>query len=100
MRGIKSNGMLLCASNEEHTVVEPLSPPEGAAVGERVYFGEDGVEQPDAALPNQLQKKKYWEACQPLLKTSSDKVAGFSGKTMLTTAGPVVAASLGDANIS
>lgn len=100
MRGIKSNGMLLCASNEEHTIVEPLFPPEGAAVGERVFFGEDGAEQPDAALPNQLQKKKYWEACQPLLKTGSDKVAGFQGKNMLTTAGPVVAASLGDANIS
>ena len=100
MRGIKSNGMLLCASNEEHTVVEPLSPPEGAAIGERVFFGEDGAAQSDAALPNQLQKKKYWEACQPLLKTNADKLAGFEGKTMLTSAGPVIAATLGSANIS
>ena len=100
MRGIKSNGMLLCASNDEHTVVDPLSPPEGAAIGERVFFGDDGAEQPDAALPNQLQKKKYWEACQPLLKTGSDKIAGFQGKSMLTSAGAVVAASLGDASIS
>jgi aminoacyl tRNA synthase complex-interacting multifunctional protein 1 len=100
MRGIKSNGMLLCASNADHTVVEPLSPPEGAVVGERVFFGEDGAEQPDAALPNQLQKKKFWEACQPDLVTDSDKVAGFQGKTMLTSAGPVVAASLGEASIS
>lgn len=42
MRGVKSNGMLLCASNDAHDVVEPLNPPEGAVVGERVYFGEDG----------------------------------------------------------
>jgi aminoacyl tRNA synthase complex-interacting multifunctional protein 1 len=99
MRGIKSNGMLLCASNEDHTVVEPLAPPAGAALGERVYFGEDGAEQGEAALPNQLQKKKYWEACQPLLKTSGDGAAGFEGKVMLTAAGPVVS-SLTNASIS
>ncbi len=40
MRGIKSFGMVLAASNEEHTVVEPLAPPQGAQPGERVWFGE------------------------------------------------------------
>lgn len=45
MRGIKSHGMLLAASNEEHTEVEPLAPPEGAAVGERVWFGEANAQQ-------------------------------------------------------
>jgi tRNA-binding EMAP/Myf-like protein len=45
MRGIKSHGMLLCASNAAHDAVEPLAPPEGAAVGERVWFGEGGKEQ-------------------------------------------------------
>lgn len=29
---------VLCASNEDHTVVEPLLPPEGAKIGERVSF--------------------------------------------------------------
>jgi tRNA-binding EMAP/Myf-like protein len=53
MRGIKSNGMVLCASNEEHSVVEPLAPPEGAAVGERVWFG-DVTEQDEPAKPNQV----------------------------------------------
>lgn len=28
MRGIKSQGMLLCASNDAHDAVEPLRPPE------------------------------------------------------------------------
>lgn len=40
MRGIKSCGMLLAASNEQHTEVEPLAPAEGAAPGSRVWFGE------------------------------------------------------------
>lgn len=47
MRGIKSFGMLLCASDKAHENVEPLSPPEGALVGERVWFG-NNHEQPEA----------------------------------------------------
>jgi hypothetical protein len=39
MRGIKSHGMLLCASNDAHDAVEPLDPPAAAAVGERCWFG-------------------------------------------------------------
>lgn len=63
MRGIKSNGMVLCASNEEHTEVEPLAPPEGAAVGERLWFGEgDGSDQGEPAKPNQVDKKKMCES--------------------------------------
>lgn len=100
MRGIKSNGMVLCASNEEHTVVEPLGPPEGATIGERVFFGEDGSQQDDPAAPNQLQKKKYWESCQPCLKTDTNCVANFKGKPMLTSAGPVTSKTLRNANIS
>jgi tRNA-binding EMAP/Myf-like protein len=42
MRGVKSHGMLLCASNAAHDRVEPLAPPAGAALGERVWFGEGG----------------------------------------------------------
>jgi tRNA-binding EMAP/Myf-like protein len=40
MRGIKSFGMLLAASNDAHDVVEPLSPPAGAAPGTRIWFGQ------------------------------------------------------------
>ena len=55
MRGIKSHGMLLCASNETHDQVEPLTPPEGAQVGERVFFGPGGpAGQPEAETPNKV----------------------------------------------
>ena len=69
MRGIKSNGMLLCASNAAHDQVEPLLPPAQAPVGERVWFGEGGKEQPPAAEPNRVQKKKMWEAVQVCLES-------------------------------
>jgi tRNA-binding EMAP/Myf-like protein len=44
MRGIKSHGMLLCASNAAHDAVEPLNPPADAVVGERVYFGSEALQ--------------------------------------------------------
>lgn len=61
MRGIRSNGMLLCTSNPDHSEVEPLVVPEGAKVGERVWFGLEPA-QPEAWAPNKVQKKKAWEA--------------------------------------
>lgn len=54
LRGVASNGMLLCASNAEHTVVEPVIVPESAAPGERIFFGDDGATQEAAASPNQV----------------------------------------------
>jgi tRNA-binding EMAP/Myf-like protein len=44
MRGIKSHGMLLCASNDAHDAVEPLDPPAEAPVGERVWFGSEQLQ--------------------------------------------------------
>lgn len=99
MRGVKSHGMLLCASNDAHDVVEPLIPPEGAVVGERVFFG-DVVEQPEPAKENQVAKKKIWEGVQPDLKTDASKVAGWQGSVMMTSAGAVTCATLEHANIS
>lgn len=99
MRGVKSNGMVLCASNAEHTEVEPLAPPEGAAVGERVWFGE-AAEQGEPAKPNQVDKKKMWEEVQPRLRTDDSRVAGYDGAPMMTSAGPVTAPSLAGASIS
>jgi aminoacyl tRNA synthase complex-interacting multifunctional protein 1 len=98
MRGIKSHGMLLAASNEEHTEVEPLTPPAGAAPGERVWFG-DAREQPPPAEPNAVQKKKHWEAAQPALRTDGGCVVTFRGRPMNTSSGPVTAATLKSARI-
>lgn len=54
MRGIPSAGMLLCASNADHSVVEPLLPPEEAQPGDRVFFGEEISSQTEPATPNQV----------------------------------------------
>lgn len=38
MRGVTSQGMLLCASNEDKTKVDPLAPPPGCELGTLVTF--------------------------------------------------------------
>ncbi|OVA10202.1 tRNA-binding domain [Macleaya cordata] len=101
MCGVKSNGMLLCASDASHENVELLQPPEGAFPGERIWFGsEDENNQSAAASPNQVQKKKIWELVKPHMKTDGSCAAVLGVHPMRTSAGVVVCRSLRDGNIS
>ena len=56
-------GMVICASNADHTVVKLLEPPEGANVGDRVVF--DGFEGREPASASQVAKKKILEKLAP-----------------------------------
>ncbi|KAL9296089.1 hypothetical protein ACSQ67_021985 [Phaseolus vulgaris] len=55
MRGVKSCGMLMAASDAKHENVELLFPPDEATPGERIWFGSEDEKdnQPAAATPNQ-----------------------------------------------
>lgn len=95
MRGIKSQAMVLCASNKENTKVELIEPPESAKVGERVTFpGFEGA--PDDVLNP---KKKVWETLQPDLHTDSGLVAHFKNIPFTTSAGVCKASSIQDGSI-
>ncbi|KAJ0092698.1 hypothetical protein Patl1_27159 [Pistacia atlantica] len=102
MRGVKSNGMLLAASDAAHENVELLEPPEDSLPGERIWFGseEDKENQSAPATPNQIQKKKIWELVQPHLKTDDSCIAMLGEQLMQTSAGAVMSRSLKNANIS
>lgn len=98
MRGVKSHGMLLCASDKANEKVELLIPPQDAPIGERVLFEEDPAPSPDSA--NQMKKKKIWEQLQPLLKTNEEGVAQCDGISMKLSTGFVKCPSLPNAPIS
>ncbi|CAM8972441.1 unnamed protein product [Rhodiola kirilowii] len=102
MRGVKSSGMLMAASDKAHENVELLLPPEDSVPGERIWFGseDENENQPDPASPNQIQKKKIWEQVQPHLKTDESCVAMLGEHRMRTSNGVVVCSSLKNANIS
>jgi tRNA-binding EMAP/Myf-like protein len=65
LRGVKSFGMVLAASNEAHTVVELVEPPAAAKPGDVVVVGEVGAPQPDAQLNA---KKNPWDNVHPVRK--------------------------------
>lgn len=59
-----SNGMVLCASNDDKSVIELIRPPEGSKVGERIQLTGNpilgkAVQQEKEAVLNP--KKKYAE---------------------------------------
>ncbi|KAK4404026.1 putative methionine--tRNA ligase [Sesamum angolense] len=95
MRGIKSQAMVLAASNSDHTKVELIEPPQGAAVGERVTFpGFDGL--PDDVLNP---KKKVWETVQVDLHTDKEMVARYKDLPFTTSAGVCRVASITEGSI-
>ena len=96
MKGIESQAMVLCASNADHSQVELLVPPEGCEVGERVTFeGHPG----EPFAPNQVAKKKVWEAVAPHLTTTDAKVAVYQGVPFGTSKGPCTAATIAGGSI-
>jgi len=73
MRGVLSEGMIMCASSPEK--VETLEVPAGAVIGDRVTCPSFPGE-PD----NQLNpKKKHWEAIAKDLAVKEDGVASYKG---------------------
>ncbi|KAL0359100.1 UNVERIFIED_CONTAM: Methionine--tRNA ligase, cytoplasmic [Sesamum angustifolium] len=84
LRDVMSEGLVLCASNQDHTVVEPLRAPEGAKLGECVTFsGHDGKPE-DVLNP----KKKQLDKITPHLFTDDKGVATFKGIPFMTSSGP------------
>jgi methionine--tRNA ligase beta chain len=85
LKGVLSHGMLLCASDPEHTQVDPLTPPPGTKIGERIVF--DGhLSQP--GNPSNRVNKAFERVVGDLL-TSSEGVATYQGKIpFMTPLGP------------
>ena len=87
--GFPSHGMVLCASNKDHTEVKFVSPPVDSKVGERVivpgfdFSGESG--QP--FTENAIGKKKVFDNLAPYLTTSKYGVPEFLGRPFVTSAG-------------
>lgn len=58
---------VLCASNAAHDQVDPVNPPDGAAIGERITF-EGFAGEPEPVLNP---KKKIFEKLAPDLQTNA-----------------------------
>ncbi|XP_014483838.1 PREDICTED: tyrosine--tRNA ligase, cytoplasmic [Dinoponera quadriceps] len=85
LRGISSHGMVLCASIDEPTrQVEPLRPPQGSVVGDKIIIeGYENGTADDVLNP----KKKVWEKLQVDLVVNGDGVASWNGNLLITSMG-------------
>jgi len=101
MVGFPSHGMLLCASNEDHSVVKIVNPPIDAKIGERVTFPDVDFSTEDAAPfgENKIGKKKIFQKLAPFLITSKYGVPEFCGRPFMTSAG-VCTTSIPDGTVS
>ncbi|ERN04169.1 probable methionine--tRNA ligase isoform X2 [Amborella trichopoda] len=84
LRDVMSSGLVLCASNEDHNIVEPLLLPKEAKIGDRVSFAGYEGKPEDVLNP----KKKQLEKITPHLYTDGKGIATFKGVPFMTSAGP------------
>ena len=87
--GFASHGMVLCASNADHTAVELVQPAAGTAIGERVVF--DGLSSQPPEPESKVAKKKIFEQLAPQLQTDATGAVMWKSHAAQTSAGPVTA---------
>jgi len=98
MRGIVSEGMIMCASAPDQGIVEPLIVPENVKPGDRVTV--DGyASQPDDVMNP---KKKILETVKPDLKVNVDGVATYRGNSWVVNGqvGAIVSSKLKNVQIA
>lgn len=99
--GFPSHGMVLCASNADHTNVKLVNPPVDAPIGERVtvpdfnFAGEEG----EPYAENKIGKKKVLESLTPYLVTNKYGVPEFLGRPFQTSAG-ICTSPISDGSVS
>lgn len=107
MRGVKSYGMVLCASHKDgkDKGIEIVDPPKGCQPGDRIYF--EGEKYENVEPVSQLNpKKKIFETIQPNFTTLETREAAWvdpETKTvhrLLTKLGPCSAPSFVGASLS
>lgn len=84
MVGFKSQGMVLCACNADHSAVKLVQPPADAAPGDRVTFPGFTGEPASAA---QVAKKKILEKLAPQLRTDEKGVAHWGSSAFSVGSG-------------
>lgn len=98
MRGILSEGMLMCAST--HEKVEPIRPPKNAVPGDRVTWvglPAEGYPDPEPVLNP---KKKIWERIAPDLKIDEQGHTVWMGQKLeIRGKGPLLADTLKGVNV-
>mmetsp|Transcript_3458 Transcript_3458/g.5882 ORF Transcript_3458/g.5882 Transcript_3458/m.5882 type:complete len:95 (+) Transcript_3458:541-825(+) len=94
--------MVMFASSEDRSQLEPVRPPPGSKIGERVYLEGDPLKDvfSQDKQPELKPKKKYMENFLTLTKSNDNCDACYNGVRMVTSAGPLKVYTLKNATIS
>jgi methionine--tRNA ligase beta chain len=79
---IMSQGMVLCASNGDHTEIEVMRPPAGSKLGERIFLEGNPIEGFSQDRVDEIKNKKKQEQVPKLLgllKTNGNCEATYNG---------------------
>jgi len=93
LREVVSEAMVICASNEKHTEVEILEPPEGSVPGDVITVEGETCE-PDEVIDLSDKTNNIFKKLQAHLTTNNDLVAVFKGKELRSTKGTFKAKTL------
>lgn len=97
LAGFPSNGMVLCASNADHTEVKFAEVPGSTPNGEQVKFpGFDGA----SATPQQVDKKKIFEEVKDGLVVAGDGTCTYNGTPFTTSGGNCTAPGMAGSHIA
>lgn len=80
LAGVTSEGMVMCASDENHTNLDILRPEDNIPIGTRVNLLGEELELKEVGFINPKKLKKVLE----LLKTDSEGNSMFDGKLLST----------------
>ena len=98
LAGFMSHGMIVCASNADHSKIELLIPPEGTKPGDPVVL--EGVDRTPAAELNLSKKNNPWSKIEKQLTTNDDLVLVLDGKELKVGGGVIKSKTLKGATIS
>lgn len=102
MRGEKSYGMVLAASNSDKSSVELIQPPQGSNPGDRVTI--EGVDTTQYTVDEQIDGKKdntAWTRVRDQLKTNEHYIATYNGKPLIVAGhGELKAKTIANGTIS
>mmetsp|Transcript_29375 Transcript_29375/g.41897 ORF Transcript_29375/g.41897 Transcript_29375/m.41897 type:complete len:232 (-) Transcript_29375:116-811(-) len=85
IKGITSNGMVLCSSSADHTQVDPLVVPEGVLPGELVSFEGCAIKYVE---PGNKASKAFSKIADEFY-ADENLVATFQGTPFMTSKGPI-----------
>eukprot|EP01035_Chromulina_nebulosa_P018622 gene18622-24355_t len=91
LKGITSNGMLLCTTSKDETKVDPLIPPADAPIGQLITF-EGHLSEP--VEPGNRATKAFTKIADGFY-VNEQGVATFNGIPFSTPSGPVTSALIG-----